>query len=346
MKHRFNLLLCTVLVVITTSRAFAEDPRGGFFEKDFATGSQFGDDRTTPSISGIEKELPSPTQVPEHNTDAPSGYDPKVKTEPIRQTLDIINRVKDISEGRIVIPNAGGKIEEMQQQLNRNRLDSDDSFSKDPLTEEKKAIAKRIGFEEQSKENNQPGITNQALPVAVTISIYVSAEPPTHIAKQLRTLRALARQKKIRVGGFFVIDKRIRDSGQRKLFIQEPSVLSELKAWPKDMPILLTSMENLPTQFQASSSPLWVIQYGEKRHLFEGNYNIFQLFNSNGDLASEYAKSPFGEDVIVHERIPSNIDFPTGRPLHAIDMIDYEERKAKGAKVRAQLLKQLKRRGR
>lgn len=310
---------CTALLtfLVCTSIASAQNPQGGFFEKDFATKGFFDEPKQEETPKEGPATLPTPLPEGEQNSEdsfaapdpAPSEAPPPgTPTEsPAVAAHDIISHTRSvISSAQRVQQNP-----ELMQQI------------KEGVAGTREAVLQEGGVPGNLPNTNLPQDTARISPPIprnpaerASLSVIVRAEPRQGFLKVLERLLVAKSKYGIELDEIYVLGKSkdialrgllngellkglkkyLDTSGMRSEQIASllgavkdaiPSgalVLDRLKVEPEQRP---PDVAALVQKFKLEYSPAWIVRAGGRYHVFQGNYDVVELFQANGEFIGE-----------------------------------------------------------
>lgn len=256
--------------------AFAQESKGGFFSDDFVRKGMFDE----------KKE-----KIPEENTheekiETKSNTSKQVsKTSQMGATEGSINRITQIIE------KARGGSSSNQNTL--NTINSAASQVLDASVDKKVANKNQLETIKNKLSNlssNTNNINNYGIKFTkerndykssttkAVLSVYVSQVPHSHATRAVKDLLVLRKSRNVEIGEIVIIGP----GDGKDSVVAEKTFLAAYQELTKDGVVPLKYRSKIPKRFQATGSPLWVVNFNGRMHLLEGNFNLMQHFSKEG----------------------------------------------------------------
>ncbi len=202
----------------------------------------------------------------------PKEIQPDKKEQVLRHIQSVIDRVKkDVRLSRPQLKKTKKKISVHTPVVAKstNELESIKGKIKNSL---KKKEAK-IKLEAEQKK----------LPV---LNLIVSAHPPTHTAKYLRTISNIHRTYNVPVGEILIVYKELNaETLLEQGFLSIDGIKSLEKLQGQGFSI--RPVTEIPKHLKITSSPTWIVRHNDEDHVFEGHDSPYTFFTADGEFLAD-----------------------------------------------------------
>ncbi len=122
--------------------------------------------------------------------------------------------------------------------------------------------------------------SQEKLPI---LNLIVSANPPSHTAKYLRTISNIHRTYKVPVGEILIVYEKLdAENLLKKGFINKSSIESLTKL--QNQGFSIKPVTKVPEHLGVTSSPTWVVRHKGEDHVFEGHDSPYTFFTAEGEF--------------------------------------------------------------